>query len=324
MSTALLESCWNALRLLAQAIKESPHPIAFCSLRFGAGETVRINALGERPGADSFLVTLLVDPSSPRLPQPGVRGGAWFRLCGVIHLVELTSGGLPEDVQQMLRVYAPYCFAPIYAQRWQRAFAVSHFAQSLDGRIATSSGDSKWIGGPANRRHAHRMRALCDGILIGTRTLARDAPQLTVREVPGRNPTRIVVGTSVENTDSLTQASADPILLIGTPPLPRQASSTVVTLRRDAGFFSGVQILEALYQQGIYSVYIEGGAITTSHFLQERCLDVVQLHIAPMVLGSGIPAFSLPAIPRVTDALRFVSSLYVPVDDGMMFIGTLR
>jgi diaminohydroxyphosphoribosylaminopyrimidine deaminase/5-amino-6-(5-phosphoribosylamino)uracil reductase len=224
----------------------------------------------------------------------------------------------------MLRVYAPYCFASLYAKRWRRAFAVSHFAQSLDGRIATASGDSKWIGGAANRRHAHRMRALCDGILIGARTLARDAPQLTVREVPGRNPTRIVVGASVENTDSLTRASADPVVLIGAQRPPTQAGSTVVTLRRDEGFFSSVQILKALYQRGIYSVYIEGGAITTSHFLRERCLDVVQLHISPMVLGSGVPAFSLPPIQRVTDSLRFVSSLYVPVDDGMMFIGSLR
>jgi diaminohydroxyphosphoribosylaminopyrimidine deaminase/5-amino-6-(5-phosphoribosylamino)uracil reductase len=133
-----------------------------------------------------------------------------------------------------------------------------------------------------------------------------------------------VVGASVENTDSLTRASADPVLLIGAQKPPTRAGSSVVTLQRDEGFFSSVQILEALYQRGIHSVYIEGGAITTSHFLRERCLDVVQLHISPMILGSGVPAFAMPPIQCVTDSLRFASSMYVPVDDGIMFIGTLR
>ena len=79
-----------------------------------------------------------------------------------------------------------------------------------------------------------------------------------------------------------------------------------------------------MYQRGIHSVYIEGGATTTSRFLQERCVDVVQLHISPMIIGSGVPAFSMPEIQSVSESLRFTSHAYIPFDDGMMFVGTLR
>ncbi len=91
---------------------------------------------------------------------------------GLAQMTELNATTLPPAVRQMIRTYAPYCLASRYAKSWQRAFSVSHFAQPLDGRIATVDGHSQWIGGPGNLTHAHRIRALCDGILIGAKTMS--------------------------------------------------------------------------------------------------------------------------------------------------------
>jgi diaminohydroxyphosphoribosylaminopyrimidine deaminase/5-amino-6-(5-phosphoribosylamino)uracil reductase len=212
----------------------------------------------------------------------------------------------------------------MHAKRWKRAFAISHFAQSLDGRIATLAGDSKWIGNQANLIHAHRMRALCDGILIGAKTLITDKPQLTVRHVPGTNPTRIVLGAAFDHIDYLRAVSEAPICVISSQPVSGPEDVATVMLERQNGLISTTEILEALYQLGIYSVYIEGGATTTSHFLRERSLDVVQLHIAPMIFGSGLSAFAMPSIQQASESLRFASHTYVPVDGDIMFVGTLH
>jgi diaminohydroxyphosphoribosylaminopyrimidine deaminase/5-amino-6-(5-phosphoribosylamino)uracil reductase len=292
-------------------------------MRIGAHPATHINA----PVAscdDCYTVILLVSPHGEAWEHDVPERGAVYRLDDLIHCQPCTASPLPEVMHHLIRVYAPYCFASMHAKRWKRAFAVSHFAQSLDGRIATSSGDSKWIGNQANLVHAHRMRALCDGILIGAKTLVTDRPQLTVRHVPGTNPTRIVLGAAFDHLDYLREVSEAPICVITSQPAVGPGDVETVTLERQNGLISSAEILEALYQLGIHSVYIEGGAKTTSHFLCERTLDVVQLHIAPTIFGSGLNAFAMPSIQQASESIRFASHTYVPVDGDIMFVGTLH
>ena len=273
MSSTLLDSCWNALRLLARIVKEWSRPIEFCSLRIGVHTAVNINAMVDPHAECCYPVTLLITPGNHDVPHAGGHPGTCLRVDGLIRIVELTAGELPTDVRRMIDVYAPYCLAAMYARHWQRTFVVSHFAQSLDGRIATVSGDSKGISAELRR--------------------------LTVRRVMGQNPTRFVVGSTIDTTESLTQASPDPVFLLGTRTSASHDGVDIIPLQRNQGFISSLQILEVMYQRGIHSVYIEGGATTTSRFLQERCVDVVQLHISPMIIGSGVPAFSMPEIQSV-------------------------
>ncbi|ETW95422.1 MAG: hypothetical protein ETSY1_30710 [Candidatus Entotheonella factor] len=318
----MVQQGWSALCELAAAVKAHDLSIRYCSLRIGMHNAVRINECVEYC-SDCYTVILVVDPHDLQIEHAASGIDACYRLRELIHCEPSAESRLPQALHYMIRVYAPYCFASMYAKRWQRAFAVSHFAQSLDGRIATESGDAKWIGNDANLIHAHRMRALCDGILIGAKTLARDKPQLTVRHVSGRNPTRIVLGSEFDALDHLKQVSAAPICLISSQaPAPQDGVDTV-HLQCDNGLMSSTGILAALYQRDIHSVYIEGGAKTTSHFLREGALDVVQLHIAPMIFGSGLSAFAMPQIQYASESLRFASHTYVPVDNDMMFVGTL-
>ena len=224
----------------------------------------------------------------------------------------------------MLELYLPYCLAPVHARHMRRAFAVTHFAQSLDGRIATSAGDARWIGCDENRVHAHRMRALCDGILIGARTLQTDRPALTVRHADGSDPTRIVVGgAGAGDVDCLERAGSSPILLIGDQNGPVSGRVERVALPKTNGRIATAEILKELYRHDILSVYVEGGATTTSAFLAEGNIDVLQLHISPMIIGPGINSFSTPAILSVGDSVRFGAHVYRSVGDGMMFVGRL-
>jgi riboflavin biosynthesis pyrimidine reductase len=94
-----------------------------------------------------------------------------------------------------------------------------------------------------------------------------------------------------------------------------------VELPRTEGRIATATILESLYRHGILSVYIEGGATTTSAFLAEGNIDVVQLHISPMIIGPGINSFTSPSISSIDDCVRFDPHVYRTVGDGMMFVG---
>ena len=87
------------------------------------------------------------------------------------------------------------------------------------------------------------------------------------------------------------------------------------------GLIATSTILRELYEHGIRSVYIEGGATTTSAFLAEGNIDVLQLHISPMIIGPGINSFSKPGVRSVMDSVRFERHLYRSIGDGMMFVG---
>lgn len=228
---------------------------------------------------------------------------------------------LPSVVQKMFQLYLPYCFAPLIAKMRKRPFVVSHFAQSLDGRIATENGDSKWIGNDENLTHAHRMRALCDAVLIGHKTLVHDRPKLTVRHVKGDNPARVILGSTLEDLECLEDNKAAPIYFMGNFSYEKKENVTVLPLPKNSSESNLIFLLEKLYEEGIYSVYLEGGAQTTSQFLKEELIDILQLHISPLILGSGIPSFSLPRITQISQGIDFSSHSYISIGDAIMFTG---
>jgi diaminohydroxyphosphoribosylaminopyrimidine deaminase/5-amino-6-(5-phosphoribosylamino)uracil reductase len=332
-------ACWRALCLLAERIRSSREPVRSCWLRVGDPPAVLLNS-GAPPAGDAgdgWSVLIVLEPG---LVEAGAGGGAkagdgaaWrhppavpgesrYVLEDLVVLRPLVQGGLPAGAAALLETYAPYCLAAAHARKLRRACTVSHFAQSLDGRIATGSGDSKWIGCAENLLHAHRMRALCDGVLIGARTLRRDRPALTVRQAEGEDPARIVVG-AAGNGDiaSLLEAGPGRILLIGDGEEPESPQVERLALPRQNGRIATALILEELYRRDIFSVYVEGGSVTTSAFLADRTLDVLQLHISPLILGGGIPSFSQPEIRAVAESVRFATHAYRSVGDGILFVG---
>jgi riboflavin-specific deaminase-like protein len=219
--------------------------------------------------------------------------------------------------------YLPAALAPYFAKKLGRSISVAHLAQSLDGKIATQEGDSKWISNEENLVHAHRMRAFCDGIMVGTKTLELDRPQLTVRRVQGKNPTRIVLGNSSPDMSSII-TSGQQVIRISSNQFKSDDQITDIRMHETGGRIPCQDILEKLFQNGIFSVYVEGGAITVSNFIQDKAVDILQIHIAPIILGSGKPAIELPYIGRIAHAIQFNDFRIQEMGDTIMFVGTLK
>jgi diaminohydroxyphosphoribosylaminopyrimidine deaminase/5-amino-6-(5-phosphoribosylamino)uracil reductase len=247
---------------------------------------------------------------------------ALFVLDNLSHVTLKENSFLRDQTLIFLEIYLPYCFVSLRARSEKRAFAVSHFAQSLDGRIAASNGSSQWIGNDENLIHAHRMRSLCDAVLIGSRTLTRDKPALTVRHVEGSNPVKVVVGDKDYDFNSLLKTGGE-VLALSSSGSQKSPEITGIRISNKKGILDCREILERLFEKGINSVYIEGGGLTTSHFLNSKAIDVIQLHIAPMIMGSGIAGFTLPQIRGIDESVRFSDVHFFPQGNHVLFSGTV-
>src|SRR5665647_3144444 len=145
----------------------------------------------------------------------------------------------------------------------------------------------------------------------------------TVRYVEGRQPARIVLASSPEGLVALTSVEGGDVYLLGSDGSSAPPGVNVVPLHGADGLIPTSEILRELMARGIRSVYIEGGALTASRFLGEGNVDVLQVHISPLILGSGLSSFRLPPVPDVASSLRLAYHAFTPVDDGMMVVGTI-
>jgi riboflavin-specific deaminase-like protein len=211
-----------------------------------------------------------------------------------------------ESVRTLLDLYLPMCNA-----QPRSPFVVAHLGQSIDGRIATDSGDSRFVTGERNRRHLHRLRALSDAVIVGAGTIAADDPQLTTRLVPGDDPVRIVLDPSFRSRPEagvLTDRRAPTILAVAAARVARigtraGAAEIVATPCRD-GNLDLHALLSILAARGLHALFIEGGGVTVSQFLEAGLIDTLQIAVAPVIIGSGRAGLQLPAVPSMGDCLR--------------------
>lgn len=216
---------------------------------------------------------------------------------------------LPDDDPRrpLLDLYLPLCSATR-----QTMFAVGHLGQSLDGFIATPSGDSQFVTGRENILHLHRMRALCDAVVVGAGTVAADDPQLTTRHVDGPNATRVVFDPGRRLADSyrIFDDEAAPTLYacaasLIAPGETHVRRAEIVSLRNTSDAAADVlELSEALQARGCRRIFVEGGGVTVSAFLAASLLDRLHLAIAPLFIGEGRPAIRLPAQAALSDCLR--------------------
>jgi diaminohydroxyphosphoribosylaminopyrimidine deaminase/5-amino-6-(5-phosphoribosylamino)uracil reductase len=241
---------------------------------------------------------------------------------------------LPEDTWQRLlardpaaaalsSLYGPLIGPPAASDG---CFVLGHIAQSLDGRIATSNGASQWISGAADILHTHRLRALFDAIVVGAATIRADDPQLTTRECAGPSPVRVVIDTDRRLTADYRVFQNGPATLLlcaeDADGPDRIGMATVSRLPRDPadGLLACGAIVAALAAAGLRRIFVEGGGITVSRFLAAGALDRLHVTVAPLLLGGGIPAFTLPGVERPTDGLRLDWRLHHLGDDLLLDI----
>lgn len=213
-------------------------------------------------------------------------------------------------------------FGPLQTGAVDDMVVVGQIGQSLDGRIATTTGHSKYINGPAGLTHLHRLRALVDAVVVGVGTALADDPQLTVRRVAGPQPARVVIDPNGRLLASAKLFASDGVrrLLVtaeGTRCAPPDGVEVLVLPANDK-HIAPQAVLAALAGCGVRRVLIEGGADTVSRFLAAGCLDRLHVIVAPIILGSGHASFTLPAIARADQALRIPMRAH-QLDDEVLF-----
>jgi diaminohydroxyphosphoribosylaminopyrimidine deaminase / 5-amino-6-(5-phosphoribosylamino)uracil reductase len=213
---------------------------------------------------------------------------------------------LPDPRSELLDLYLPICGATA-----ARPIAVGHLGQSLDGFIATHSGDSQFVTGDGNIIHLHRMRALCDAIVVGAGTVAADNPQLTTRHVQGPNPLRVIFDPArrlLPTFRVFTEQAAPTLYMCAqsriAPGETHMGAATIVGLDTDEPGEGAGNVLRLLHARGCARVFVEGGGVTVSRFLEANLLDRLQIAIAPVIIGDGRPAIRLEPHARLRDCRR--------------------
>ena len=213
-------------------------------------------------------------------------------------------------------------FEPLRVGTVDEMVVVGQIGQSLDGRIATPTGHSKYINGPAGLDHLHRLRSVVDAVVVGVGTALADDPQLTVRRVSGPHPARVVLDPNGRLPASARLFAEDGVRRLRITTEGAQCSfaseAEVLALPAAGGRIAPAVILAALAERGLRRVLIEGGADTVSSFLTAGCLDHLHVVVAPIILGSGRASLILPPLERADQALRMPIRAH-QLDDEVLF-----
>ena len=212
-------------------------------------------------------------------------------------------------------------FEPLRTGRIDDLVIVGQIGQSLDGRIATASGHSKYVNGPAGLVHLHKLRSLVDAVVVGVSTALADDPQLTVRRVDGPNPARVVIdpsGRLAAQAKLLVRDGVRRLVIVAKGAVyPSIDEVKVIALPAVEGRIAPPAILKALAAEGFRRILIEGGANTVSNFLAAGCLDRLHLIVAPIIIGSGRASFILPPVEHADEAIRIPLRSYQLEDETL-------
>ena len=243
--------------------------------------------------------------------DPGGNAGHWFQ---VPINFRANLAPLPEPWERR--------FGPLRRGTVDDLVVVGQIGQSIDGRIATVTGHSKYINGAAGLTHLHRLRAVVDAVLVGIGTAVADDPQLTVRRVAGPNPARIVLdprGRLSPNARLLTQDGVRRLIITAEGVRPRLPDGVeIIEIPMTNGEIKPVAILAALAQRGFGRILIEGGAHTVSRFITAGCLDRLHVMVAPTMLGSGQSGITLQPIQTADQALRAPMQAHLIGDEVLL------
>lgn len=245
------------------------------------------------------------DDAAPAGSSPGTSGrageptaaGAW---------ADLVAGRIPPATAAAAVLTERY--GALVAHRGPLVLA--QLGQSLDGFIASCTGDARFVTGAEDREHLHRLRALVDAVLVGVGTVAADDCRLTVRAVPGPHPVRVVLDPSARAPTGscvLTDGAAPTVWVVGEHAVvPPGLAPHVTVLRVPVGERGAAprDVLDALRRRGLRRVLVEGGGRTVSGFLDAGVLHRLYLTTAPLLIGDGVPGIRFRGPERLADALR--------------------
>lgn len=260
-------------------------------------------------------------------PHPRVRGRGLRRLrqAGI----ETRVGLLEDQARQLNAAY-------LKLLRQRRPWVILKWAQSLDGKIATRTGDSKWISDEACRRHAHRTRGFVDAILVGVGTVLADDPLLTCRLArPRRVATRIVLDSHLRTparSQLVRTARQIPTWIACSNRAParraaalERAGCRIVRLPRGRGGLDLARLLDVLGEAAMTRLLVEGGGRVLGSFFDAGLFDELHVYIAPRLIGGAAAPGPLEGrgVPDVRSALRVASQKTSRIGDGWVIMSTV-
>ncbi|RST02408.1 RibD family protein [Streptomyces sp. WAC05374] len=243
--------------------------------------------------------------------------GAWERLRAVRSVADAEAAGLvrgPDgrtrwrdgtpEADALADRYLPLCLAGPHV-------TFAQLGQSIDGFIASRTGDADYVTGEEDREHLHRLRALADAVVVGAGTAVADDPRLTVRACPGDNPVRVVLDPRrrvPRGHRVFTDAEAPTLWVVGPDGehsgAARPPDGVDLLTLPDREAFAPGNLVRVLARRGLGRVLVEGGGVTVSRFLHEGALHRLYVTVAPVLLGDGVPGLGFPGPDAMRDALR--------------------
>ena len=320
----------EANRHLGLPVDDRDHVETGTVLRAAGIRSVRLLTNNPEKARGLRLAGLTVEAVVPIRTAPHVRNLAYLRTKRE-RLGHLSPDGLPLPDPQGPAIDVTDLLGPV-RPRPGRPYVVLKYAQSLDGRIATSVGDSKWISGEPERRVSHALRAACDAVLVGAGTVRTDDPQLTVRMVPGASPTRVILDSrlTVPLSARVVDGTASTVILTG-PRANRHRAAALrdrgVLVRQVVAGPRGLDVHHALGELrrlGIETLLVEGGAEVITSLLRAGSADRVIVGIAPILLGRGTDAVGDLGITEVVRGIELTNRAVHPVGDDVLVAGDLR
>ncbi|MBN1155810.1 bifunctional diaminohydroxyphosphoribosylaminopyrimidine deaminase/5-amino-6-(5-phosphoribosylamino)uracil reductase RibD [candidate division KSB1 bacterium] len=265
------------------------------------------------------VVIGMVDPN----PLVNSQGIDLLRARGI----DVTTGIAVEECMQLNRFFIKYIKTGL-------PYVTIKIAQSIDGRIATCKGHSKWITSEETRRVVHRLRGEYDGVVIGAKTAIMDNPSLTVRHVSGVNPFRIVLDDqlSIPEECHLLSDEFPELTIIATASKDehkkeriRKRGAKIWEIHAEANSHLSLhELLKKAAEEGLNSLLVEGGSEVFTSFLQERLADHIIIMISPRIIGEGIDAIGQLNTPWIDHSIRLIRTSVQSVGQDIVVHGDLQ
>jgi diaminohydroxyphosphoribosylaminopyrimidine deaminase/5-amino-6-(5-phosphoribosylamino)uracil reductase len=263
--------------------------------------------------------TAVLDPD-PRVNGEGI---AVMERAGI----KVSLGLCAEDATQVLESY-------VHRTTTGLPFVIAKFAMSLDGKIATSTGESQWISGEAARRYAHALRRSADAVMVGIGTALADDPQLTARDESDepleRQPLRVVVDSSGRVSPVSKLFSSPGSILVATSVMAesteqalKRVGAEVVRLPGNDGRVDLDALMAVLVERGVNSVLLEGGGTLMASLVEQGLVSKVEAIVAPMLIGGrdALSPVEGDGFGRLQDALRLENITVGRLGEDIHIIG---